>query len=169
MSSSGNLSSTIARMIDVEVPKKCFSTRKLESTNIQFLRMKIAIGVVLFCSCTRKYSNVRFILYDFPCIPSPPIDTGPFLAKIVQIVFGHYGVVTCLSRSECNITSDCYVASGSQDCTVLLWHWNARTQVTCPVDPVKTHKTRITIRCCCRRAFSEVTLCLFPIVSDDHG
>ena len=50
-------------------------------------------------------------------------------AKIVQIVFGHYGVVTCLSRSECNITSDCYVASGSQDCTVLLWHWNARTQV----------------------------------------
>ncbi|KAF2368092.1 PH-BEACH domain [Trinorchestia longiramus] len=50
-------------------------------------------------------------------------------AKIVQIVFGHYGVVTCLSRSECNITSDCYVASGSQDCTVLLWHWNARTQM----------------------------------------
>lgn len=51
-------------------------------------------------------------------------------AKIVQIVFGHYGVVTCLSRSECNITSDCYVASGSCDCTVLLWHWNARTQVS---------------------------------------
>ncbi|XP_011054390.1 PREDICTED: neurobeachin isoform X1 [Acromyrmex echinatior] len=49
-------------------------------------------------------------------------------AKIVQIVFGHYGVVTCLSRSECNITSDCYIASGSADCTVLLWHWNARTQ-----------------------------------------
>lgn len=49
-------------------------------------------------------------------------------AKIVQIVFGHYGVVTCLARSECNITSDCYIASGSQDCTVLLWHWNARSQ-----------------------------------------
>lgn len=43
-------------------------------------------------------------------------------------MFGHYGVVTCLSRSECNITSDCYIASGSADCTVLLWHWNARTQ-----------------------------------------
>jgi len=51
-----------------------------------------------------------------------------FLAKIVQIVFGHYGVVTCLSRSECNITSDCYIASGSSDCTILLWHWNARSQ-----------------------------------------
>lgn len=50
------------------------------------------------------------------------------LAKIVQIVFGHYGVVTCLSRSECNITSDCYIASGSSDCTILLWHWNARSQ-----------------------------------------
>lgn len=53
---------------------------------------------------------------------------SPFAAKIVQIIFGHYGVVTCLSRSECNITSDCYIASGSADCTVLLWHWNARSQ-----------------------------------------
>ncbi|XP_061716789.1 neurobeachin isoform X14 [Cydia pomonella] len=47
-------------------------------------------------------------------------------AKIVQIIFGHYGVVTCVCRSECNITSDCYIASGSEDCTVLLWHWSAR-------------------------------------------
>lgn len=44
-------------------------------------------------------------------------------AKIVQIIFGHYGVVTCVCRSECNITSDCYIATGSEDCTVLLWHW----------------------------------------------
>ena len=52
-----------------------------------------------------------------------------FLARIIQIVFGHYGVVTCLARSECNITSDCYIASGAEDCTVLLWHWNARAQL----------------------------------------
>lgn len=26
-------------------------------------------------------------------------------AKITQIIFGHFDVVTCLSRSECNITS----------------------------------------------------------------
>ncbi|KAG8038584.1 hypothetical protein G9C98_006280, partial [Cotesia typhae] len=51
-----------------------------------------------------------------------PLSMDPVL------LFGHYGVVTCLSRSECNITSDCYIASGSADCTVLLWHWNARTQ-----------------------------------------
>lgn len=43
----------------------------------------------------------------------------------MQIIFGHYGVVTCVCRSECNITSDCYIASGSEDCTVLLWHWYA--------------------------------------------
>ena len=35
-------------------------------------------------------------------------------AKIVQIVFGHFGLVTCLARSECNITSDCYIASGKE-------------------------------------------------------
>ncbi|XP_043237730.1 neurobeachin-like isoform X3 [Amphibalanus amphitrite] len=52
-------------------------------------------------------------------------DTG----RIVQIVFGHFGVVTCLARSECNILSDCYVASGAEDCSVLLWHWNARSQM----------------------------------------
>ena len=60
-------------------------------------------------------------------------------AKISQIIFGHYGVVTCLARSssekkisffltilnkkmllrsECNNTSDCYIVSGSEDCTV---------------------------------------------------
>ena len=45
-----------------------------------------------------------------------------------QIIFGHWGVVTCLARSECNNTSDCYIVSGSEDCTVLLWHWNARSK-----------------------------------------
>ena len=34
-------------------------------------------------------------------------------AKISQIVFGHYGVVTCLSRSEYNMNADFYVASGT--------------------------------------------------------
>ena len=34
----------------------------------------------------------------------------------------------CVARSECNNTSDCYIVSGSEDCTVLLWHWNARSK-----------------------------------------
>ncbi|XP_060530790.1 neurobeachin isoform X11 [Cylas formicarius] len=65
-------------------------------------------------------------------------------AKIVQIIFGHYGVVTCLSRSECNITSDCYIASGSADCTVLLWHWNARTQTIVGEAEVPTPRATLT-------------------------
>lgn len=65
-------------------------------------------------------------------------------AKIVQIIFGHYGVVTCLSRSECNITSDCYIASGSADCTVLLWHWNARTQAIVGEGEIPTPRATLT-------------------------
>lgn len=65
-------------------------------------------------------------------------------AKIVQIIFGHFGVVTCLSRSECNITSDCYIASGSADCTVLLWHWNARTQSIVGEGEVPTPRATLT-------------------------
>uniref|UniRef100_A0A146M1B0 Neurobeachin n=1 Tax=Lygus hesperus TaxID=30085 RepID=A0A146M1B0_LYGHE len=65
-------------------------------------------------------------------------------AKIVQIVFGHYGVVTCLSRSECNITSDCYIASGSADCTVLLWHWNARSQTIVGEGDIPTPRATLT-------------------------
>ncbi|XKL61309.1 hypothetical protein PGB90_008366 [Kerria lacca] len=65
-------------------------------------------------------------------------------AKIIQIIFGHYGVVTCLSRSECNITSDCYIASGSADCTVLLWHWNARSQTIIGDGDVPTPRATLT-------------------------
>ncbi|GAB6031814.1 hypothetical protein CHUAL_010216 [Chamberlinius hualienensis] len=65
-------------------------------------------------------------------------------AKIVQIVYGHYGVVTCLARSECNITADCYIASGSEDCTVLLWHWNAKTQTITGEGDFPTPRTTLT-------------------------
>lgn len=51
-----------------------------------------------------------------------------FLARVRQVIYGHKNVITCLARSECNLASDCYIASGSLDCTVLLWHWNARAQ-----------------------------------------
>ena len=53
-------------------------------------------------------------------------------------------MVTCLSRSECNITSDCYIASGSADCTVLLWHWNARTQTIVGEGEVPTPRATLT-------------------------
>lgn len=87
-----------------------------------------------------KYVSLYYLYFDLLktyliCLSS---------AKIVQIVFGHYGVVTCLSRSECNITSDCYIASGSADCTVLLWHWNARTQSIVGEGEVPTPRTTLT-------------------------
>uniref|UniRef100_A0A5S6QKC9 Putative neurobeachin homolog n=1 Tax=Trichuris muris TaxID=70415 RepID=A0A5S6QKC9_TRIMR len=47
-------------------------------------------------------------------------------ARVKQVLYGHKAVVTCLARSECGISSDCFLASGSRDCTVLLWHWNAK-------------------------------------------
>lgn len=65
-------------------------------------------------------------------------------SKILQVIFGHFDIVTCLARSECNVTSDCYVASGSADCTVLLWHWNARTQSIVGEGDVPTPRATLT-------------------------
>lgn len=46
--------------------------------------------------------------------------------KITQIVYGHRGLITCLVRSECNVVADFYIASGSKDCSILVWTWNAK-------------------------------------------
>ncbi|XP_028932472.1 lipopolysaccharide-responsive and beige-like anchor protein isoform X2 [Ornithorhynchus anatinus] len=50
-------------------------------------------------------------------------DTG----KLMQVVFGHWDVVTCLARSESYIGGNCYILSGSRDATLLLWYWNGKT------------------------------------------
>ncbi|XP_053438473.1 lipopolysaccharide-responsive and beige-like anchor protein isoform X3 [Nycticebus coucang] len=50
-------------------------------------------------------------------------DTG----KLVQVVFGHWDVVTCLTRSESYIGGNCYILSGSRDATLLLWYWNGKS------------------------------------------
>lgn len=49
-------------------------------------------------------------------------------AKILQVIYGHFDVVTCLTRSECNLNQDCYVITGSKDCTVMVWMFTARNQ-----------------------------------------
>jgi len=48
--------------------------------------------------------------------------------SVVQTIFGHYDVVTCIARSECNVSQDCYVVTGSKDCTVMVWHWSTKQQ-----------------------------------------
>jgi hypothetical protein len=45
-------------------------------------------------------------------------------ARIVQIVFGHYDLVTCISRSEMTQNGNCFVATGSRDSTIMIWIWN---------------------------------------------
>jgi len=91
---------------------------------------------------------IPHLLYTLSIISNTPLlflfHFFPTSAKIVQIVFGHFGVVTCMARSECNITSDCYIASGSADCTVLLWHWNARTQSIVGEGDVPTPRATLT-------------------------
>ncbi|XP_044286891.1 lipopolysaccharide-responsive and beige-like anchor protein isoform X2 [Varanus komodoensis] len=47
--------------------------------------------------------------------------------KLIQVVFGHWDVVTCLARSESYIGGNCYILSGSRDATMLLWYWNGKT------------------------------------------
>lgn len=46
-------------------------------------------------------------------------------AAVRQALFGHNDVVTCIARSESNLHADCYVASGSKDCMIVLWHFSA--------------------------------------------
>ncbi|XP_068021822.1 lipopolysaccharide-responsive and beige-like anchor protein isoform X2 [Melanerpes formicivorus] len=49
--------------------------------------------------------------------------------KLMQVVFGHWDVVTCLTRSESYIGGNCYILSGSRDATLLLWYWNGKTNI----------------------------------------
>ena len=47
-------------------------------------------------------------------------DTG----KMVQIIYGHYDLVTCIARSEMTQNGNCFVATGSRDSTIMIWIWN---------------------------------------------
>lgn len=49
--------------------------------------------------------------------------------KLMQVIFGHWDVVTCLARSESYIGGNCYILSGSRDATLLLWYWNGKTNI----------------------------------------
>lgn len=46
--------------------------------------------------------------------------------KLCQVIYGHQAPITCMTRSEGNATADFHLATGSQDCSLLLWTWNER-------------------------------------------
>ncbi|CAF3848697.1 unnamed protein product, partial [Rotaria sp. Silwood1] len=46
------------------------------------------------------------------------------IAKITQVLYGHFDIVTCVCRSEVTIAGNCFLATGSRDCTVCIWIWN---------------------------------------------
>lgn len=52
------------------------------------------------------------------------------LGQLLQSVFGHRGVVTCISYSQddglCAVGGDGIIATGSHDVTVLLWKWSGK-------------------------------------------
>lgn len=54
--------------------------------------------------------------------------TSLFIGKILQVVNGHFDVVTCITRSECNLNQDCYIVTGSKDCTAMVWMFTSRNQ-----------------------------------------
>jgi WD40 repeat protein len=46
--------------------------------------------------------------------------------RVVQIIYGHYDIVTCVSRSEMTHNGNCFVATGSRDSTIMIWIWNGQ-------------------------------------------
>ncbi len=46
------------------------------------------------------------------------------MAKITQVLYGHFDIVTCVCRSEVTVAGNCFLATGSRDCTVCIWIWN---------------------------------------------
>jgi hypothetical protein len=46
--------------------------------------------------------------------------------RLCQVIYGHRGPITCMAKSEGNALADFYLATGSQDCSLLIWSWNDR-------------------------------------------
>ena len=48
--------------------------------------------------------------------------------RILQVIYGHFDVVTCICRSEVNMMHDCFIVTGSKDCTCMIWQWIGQKQ-----------------------------------------
>ncbi|XP_078601403.1 neurobeachin-like isoform X5 [Branchiostoma floridae x Branchiostoma japonicum] len=78
------------------------------------------------CCCRLTSDNRHILICGFwdKSFRIYSTDSG----RLLQVVYGHWDVVTCLARSECYIGGDCYIVSGSRDATLLLWFWSSRLQ-----------------------------------------
>jgi len=67
--------------------------------------------------------------------------------KLCQVIYGHRAPITCIVRSEGNAVADFFIATGSQDCSLLVWFWNERyAQVEgAGVSPVHNPLPKLTI------------------------
>lgn len=63
-----------------------------------------------------------------PLMFTNSFNVSVFTARIVQVIYGHFDIVTCITKSENNTNYDCYIVTGSKDCTVMVWQFNARNQ-----------------------------------------
>ncbi|XP_033105986.1 lipopolysaccharide-responsive and beige-like anchor protein [Anneissia japonica] len=104
-------------------------------------------------------------------------------SKVSQVVYGHWDVVTCLVRSECPVSGDCYIVSGSRDATLLVWHWSAKLQwvlgdshthgeVATPRSILTGHDTEVTCAAVCTElglvaSGSKGGTCLLHTVTGD--
>jgi len=47
-------------------------------------------------------------------------------ARVTQVIYGHYDLVTCINRSEMTQNGNCFIATGSRDSTIMIWIWNGQ-------------------------------------------
>nr|CAD2141024.1 unnamed protein product [Meloidogyne enterolobii] len=109
---------TVDPLLAVGNPSQKLPKRHLGDSFDQRLQITSANFV---CSVDSKYIIAcGYTDYSFRIIETEN-------AQVRQVIYGHGDVVTCLARSETTLFADSYIASGSADCTVVLWHFSQNT------------------------------------------
>ncbi|VEL36502.1 unnamed protein product [Protopolystoma xenopodis] len=78
-----------------------------------------SFDVLLFFDCANAFGWYLSLIVPSFCFL--PVFRSTHPGRILQVIFGHHNVVTCLARSECNLSQRYYLASGGADAIVMLW------------------------------------------------